>query len=217
MNNSVTLNKLAYNLSELLGNPYDDVLIERLKFELINVRAKFIRRDLERNGMSREFLQSLGEIELVCTDISDCTEVLSFDNVLKTKLQVQKPLRTKTTDTFFYVGTIDKKHPFQESSFDDLEYLKHNKFTGSITRYIYLNQRVYIINPPTKVFKWLNITSVFANPQDAGKANNCGVCYTDDDPFYIGEDMASDIEREVYNLFRADIPNENPQIKINND
>ena len=218
MNNSVTLNKIAYNVSALLGNPYDDVLIERIKFEAVNIRATLIRRDLDRNGMSTEFLQSLGELELTCTDISDCTEVLSFDNVLKTKEKIPKPLRTTASDSFFYVGTIDKKKSFQESKFSDLEYTKCNKFTGNITKYVYLNERVYIINPPTDVFKWINIVSVFANPQDAGMLNTCdGTCYTDDSSFYVSEDMVATIEREIFNLFRGGQPSENPQVKINND
>lgn len=201
---SASLNEISYSIANTLGKDRDHTFIEKVKFDVISMRATLIRRDYERNGISREFVQSLGCIKLICVDSAECCTVKSKKNVLRTEIKVPKPIRTKG-DSFHYVGTVDKLFPFQETNFEDLVYTLENRFTGNYPRYAYLNEYVYIFNEPSTNFKYININGIFADPREVANFAECddSDCYTDDEVFPIAEDMIPIIQTELLNRYRV--------------
>jgi len=216
---NISLNKLAYNFALVRNRQYDNYFIEKVKMDCIGVRAMLIRRDLERNGISREFLQSLGCIPLVCADPKECCVGLPAEyELLRTDRKVPKPARTKDSDSFYFVGTVDKRKSFYEIPFELYDFVGYNKYTGNLTYYIYMNDYVYIVNPPTDTFKWLNITSVFADPRQIADFQTCeGDCYSDDDPFPLSEDLLPLLMAELLRMYSQDLPTEDKEVRVNNN
>lgn len=216
---AITLNKIGYGIASKLGRVLDYSLREEIKFSAIGIRALLIRRDLDRNGLSKEFLQSLGCIPLVCVDTAECCDlgIKSYDKVFRTDRKVPKPARTKDSDSFYYVGTINKRVSFGETTFDMLDFITQNRYTSKRTYYIYLNEYIYIVNPPTQTFKYINVESVFADPTVVYSFADCsGVsCKSDDDVFPMPEDMYPILEQELIKLYSIERPSIDPEVRIN--
>ncbi len=215
---NITLNKIAYSISHTLGLQYNTYLIEKIKFDAIGIRAMLTRRDMERNGISRQFLQSLGCIPLVCADLIECCNLSVNKDTLRTDRKIPAPLRTKDSDSFYYVGYVDKSKPFAELAFEDVGYLEGNRYTSKSTYYVYMNQYIYIINPPTDTFKYINVTSIFGDPRQVSDFDVCeGDCYNDDSPFPMSEDLLPLLERELLNMYAVSRPVEDGEVRINNN
>ena len=216
---NISLNRIAYNVSHTLGILYDTYLLEKIKMDAIGMRALLIRRDLERNNISREFLQSLGCIPLVCADPKECCELPPEYELLRTDRKVPKPARTKDSGSFYYVGTVDNRKEFYEIPFELTAFIDANKYTKHLPHYYYKNDYVYVINPPSDTFKYINITSIFADPrQVADYYQNCqGDCYTDDSPFPLAEDLLPLLTSELVRQYSAQRPVEDKETKINNN
>jgi len=216
---NISLNRIAYSAAYTLGRQYDNYLLEKLKFEAVGIAAMLIRRDFERNGVSREFLLSLGCIPLVCADPKECCVGLPAEyELLRTDRKIPKPARTKDSDSFYYVGTVDKRKSFYEVPFEIYDFVGQNKYTSRSTYYIYMNDYVYILNPPSDTFKWINITSVFADPRQIADFVTCsGDCYSDDSPFPLSEDLLPLLMTELLRLNSVDQPVEDKEVRINNN
>lgn len=218
MEAGITLNKIAYSVSHTLGIQYDQYLLEKIKFDAVGIRAMLLRRDLERNGISREFLQSLGCVPLVCADPKECCDLPSENEMLRTDRKVPKPARTKDSDSFYYVGTVDKRKAFYELPFEMMDFIDGNKYTKNMTYYVYMNEYIYIINPPTDTFKYINITSVFADPRAVKDFNDCeNDCYNDDSPFPLSEDLLPLLMNELLRMYSVQRPAEDKEVKVNNN
>lgn len=216
---NITLAKIAYNVSHTLGILYDEYLLEKIKMDAIAMRALLIRRDLDRNGISREFLQSLGCIPLVCADPKECCDLPAEYELLRTDRKVPKPARTKDSDSFYFVGTVDNRKSFYEIPFELTGFINANKYTKNLTHYYYKSDYVYIINPPSDTFKYINITSIFADPRQIVDFQSCqGDCYTDDSAFPLSEDLLPLLTSELIKQYSAyQRPVEDKEVKINNN
>lgn len=214
----ISLNKIAYSIAYSLGKETDFYLREKIKFDAVGIAAMLIRRDLERNPISREMLVSLGCIPLVCVDAGECCDVKTYTNVLRTDRKIPKPIRTKDSDSFYFVGLPDKTKAFMEIPFDLIDYTSEDRYTKDVTKYAYVNQYIYIYNPPSTTFKYINVTSIFADPRQVADFNDCeGACYTDDSPFPLSQDLLPLLEAELLRIYAANRPIEDKEVRINNN
>lgn len=184
-----SLNELAYSIATKLGKPIDYMLIQDIKFSIVNYRALFIRQDYTKNGRYHYLLvQDLGCLETELTDSAECCTVESGCDVVRTKLEIPDPVRLKGLEDFVFVGGIDKKTRYTMSIPEEIGYLQYSKFTKNDPRYYYMNKRIYLINVPVG---YVNVRGIFADPRKAELFNNCSGadCYTDDEQFPCPEDM----------------------------
>lgn len=218
METGITLNKIAYSVAHTLGMQDDYQLREKIKFDAVGYRALFARRDMVQNGLAKELLQPGGCVSLICVDAAECCNVKSFTTVLRTDKKIPKPLRTKDSDSFFYVGTVDKLTAFDEITFDMFDFTLSNKYTSKTPKYVYLNGYIYIFNPPTPTFNIISLVSVWADPRQLNEFN-CAEeeCYTDDSEFPMPQDWLPDMTKSLLDLYARQRPGEDKEVRINNN
>jgi hypothetical protein len=184
-----SLNEIAYSIATKLGKPTDIVLVNNIKFSIINYRALFIRQDFTKNGKVHQlYVQDLGCVPVEKTDSAECCDVESGCSVYRTVDILPDPVRLKGLEDYTFVGAINKITRYTALLPEEVQFLGYNKYTKHDPRYIYRNQRVYVFNVQPE---YINIRGVFADPRDASRFNHCddADCYTDDDNFPIPEDM----------------------------
>jgi hypothetical protein len=215
-----TLNEIAYSIASKIGMSNDLEIRETIKFDAVNARAMFIRRDIGNNPMSRNYLQSLPSLPIICADINaDCGNVnLGLKSgmlVHRTKDPVPETVRTKGSSTFYYVGTIDKQTSFQEIQPEMIAAFSATKYTSNQPRFFLLNNYIYLINLPNKNLKYINITGVWEDPRHINSV--CDSCYSDDDEFPIPADMVSLITEYLIKIYSTQRAHEDQEVRVNNN
>lgn len=184
-----SLNEIAYSIATKLGKPIDIMLINDIKFSVINYRSLFIRQDYTKSGKYHQLLvQDLGCVPVEKVDSAECCTVESGCFVYRTKDKIPDPIRLKGLEDFTFVGATDKISRYTSILPEEIEYLKHNKYTSKDPRYYYMNEYVYLLNLQPE---YVNIRGIFADPREVAKFNQCedAECYTDDSRFPVPEDM----------------------------
>ena len=195
----MTLNQIAEDIARDIGKPYDRTNLEQLKYDVVTLRAQFLRQDVKRNRyLSPVYEQDLGCIDLESTDIAECCDsTITVDcKVHKTTANVPTPLSVTNGYLFTYAGGIDKQTPYGYIKPEQISYTLASKYIGGKPYYYFINDRVYVFNSTSK---YVNLRGVFNDPRDAEEFNLCdgADCYTDDDDFPITGDLASRISMTI--------------------
>ena len=195
-----SLNKLADNLISALGKPFDHALRERAKFAIQYYRAMLIRRDFERNGVSRQNIQSF-TMPLIKVDAADTDVVEVGCKIKRTKDRVPTPVRLKG-GSFRYVGSPNRKNKeWTETDQTELIYTGQNTYTNNVIRYNYINGYIYVYTFGCKV-KYVTVEAAFEDPSEViGLTIASSACFSDDEPYPIGIDMMQTI---TTNLMRGE-------------
>ncbi len=194
-----TLNEISYSLASKLGKPFDYLLIQDLKFSIINYRALFIRQDYTKNGVyNRVLVQDLGCIPTELVDSAECCDLESDCLVRKTTLTLPQPVRLKGLEDFVFVGGIDKRTRFTMTIPEEIQFIGYSKYSKNEPRYYYMNDSVYLIKSDAD---YINIRGIFADPREAAIFNHCegADCYTDDNNFPCPQDMITGIMTGIIN------------------
>jgi hypothetical protein len=192
-----TLNEIAYNISTLVGKPFDQALLEQLKFQIRYYRALLIRRDFDRNAfMTPQLIQSLGCVEMKEVDLSECPNHLTGYTLFRTKERIPEPIRMKNGNAFSYVGSIDRIRPYRQLIAEEIPYVNHAKFAKSMSSFFYQDGFIYVYNVAPEV---INIQGIFADPEvAAGFFDEVGVpCYSDDTAYPVTLDMVQAITQSI--------------------
>ena len=101
-----SLNQYAQQLADALGRPFDALLKERIKDYIVQERATFLQRTMDKDGVDKEYRQTYyAEIEQInAKEITGGT--IDTPNALiiyKTINRIPKPIRWKNYTPFFYV------------------------------------------------------------------------------------------------------------------
>lgn len=203
-----SLNKYAERLAYALNDPLNMMLRANLKFSIIYWRATLIRRDVQQNGLSDEFLQRFF-FDLIKVDkVDNCNYTIGCDYILRSKYVIPKPVRLKTDVTFKFVGVLDQKDNFKAATyveFEEFRYTEHNKYTPKVIRYNWTNGYFYFFT--NTLLKRGIAQAILVDPSSV--ASLCDeVCYTDDSEFPLAEDMFQAI---VQGILKGEFPIMNPQ------
>lgn len=212
-----TLNQIAERIAYAQNQPFNEMLKDNLKFSIRYWRATFIRRDIQANGMSDEFLQRI-YVDLQKVSKADaCNFDLNCTTILRTSVQIPKPIRVKNDVLFKFVGNVDGK-PFTYTEFEEVPYTCYNRFTSKVIRYCYVNGYIYVFN--NTLLKKLAIQTPFVDPYQANAL--CEGCYNDDSEFPCPEDMIQQIfqgivngELKVVNPTDEEVDIQEDNIKVN--
>jgi hypothetical protein len=189
-----TLNQIADDIAYKLGEPFNYILKENLKYTVKYWRAVLIRRDLERNAPSVELYQSF-VVPLIKVDKADnCYQPVNCI-VLKTDRDVPASVRIKSDVPYKFVGSIERSINFTYTHLEELPLTFENEYTSNVIRYSLINRRLYIYNN-TK-FQNVCIEDIWADPSEV---NICDTdCYTDDKPFPLPDDILALIVSSILN------------------
>lgn len=218
----ITLNKIAYDIADSLDKPFDVRFVERIKFAVLYWRAELIRRDSEKNNISKEFLNKF-VTDLVDVDIADNCAIDVGCKVKRTRYKIPRPIRQKDVDSLFaFVGSADGKKSFSMVDMELLDLYKHSKYTNKEPRFDYTNGYIYLYDMSSESYrskiKYIRIHGVFFDPRSISDVLCDGSpCWSDDDELPIGSDMIRTItEGIIQGKLRLPNPDEE-EIKINDD
>jgi hypothetical protein len=192
-----SLNEIAYNISTLLGKPFDQALLEQLKFQIKYYRSLLIRRDFERNAfITPQYVQSLGCVAMVQVDLSECPTHLTGYTLFRSTERVPNPIRLKSGNAFTYVGSIDRIKPYRQISPEEVPYVNHAKFAKYQASFFYLDGYIFVYNVAPEV---VNIQGMFEDPEKAAEFwdEEGNPCYSDDSVYPVTGDMIQAITQSI--------------------
>jgi len=205
-----TKNEIIYSIMDKLSPHLTDdneISIREISFEIDNVRALFLRNELNKNRtIDSNIIQDLGCVEMEISDTAECCEVSSGCKIIRTKLEIPTAIELHNSTALTRVGPVDKME--QDYSFISST---RAKFTGNgkynqNNIYAFLhNKKIYLVskNDKLKFIKYINIAGVFENPEDVGLFSSCSgeTCYTFNSKYPINSWMINHITDAVYNKF----------------
>ena len=218
----ITLNKIASDIAGNLDKPFDVRFIERIKFAVLYWRAELIRRDSEKNNISKEFLNKF-VTNLIDVDIADSCLIDIGCKVKRTQYKIPRPIRQKDVDSLFpFLGSADGKQSFSMVDMELLDMYKHSKYTNKEPRVDYTNGYLYVYDMSSESYrskiKYIRIHGVFFDPRAISEIMcDDEPCWTDDDELPIGSDMVRTIiEGITQGKLRLPDPDEE-EIKVSED
>jgi len=199
----MTLNELAYNLLNLLraGRSSNDeqISLSQIKFNIKHYRAMFIRRDYARNGLvTRHLEQSLGCLDLIEVDASQCCSFEVGCPIYRTSLKIPRTVRLNFREAITYTGAVNGTQRIPMVEPYEVEYLMYDKYTKRNPKVFMIEDYMYIYNP--NGISKINVRGIFEDPEELG-AYNCetGVCYDSNSQFPLPADMVSAISAGLLN------------------
>lgn len=157
-----SLNRISYNIAEIVGKPNDLSVILRVQDLIIYYRALFLRRTIVNNNhVSSHFKQHIIS-DMISVDISDI-QCLTNKLILRTKNIIPKAIRVVNGELYTYVGGVDGQAPFYEINDRALNLIPYDKFSSKLPRFFIRNSYIYVFNTsPNKI----RITGVFEDPRE---------------------------------------------------
>lgn len=190
----ISLNEIVGILSSRVGQPFNESLQEELKVVANYKLAQFFKRLLDKNPEQRRFFLKDFSAELIKVDKVDCPVDVGCD-VLRTVKEIPVPLRNNQ-NLFDFVGTVDKLSAFAYATPEQINFLKHSKYTGNLPKYFYVDKKVYIYN--NLDLEYINIRGVYTDRRELKDFLCVGeACFTDDDQFDAPDDVINDIIRDI--------------------
>lgn len=179
------LSQIVYDILNTVskGLPSDDTpYSERhLVYLINNTRAILIRSELEKGKVvSGNIVQNLKGIK-VSREHSSLTECCASDQCLYvTEKELPVPITTNNKTLFTYVGN-DKGKSFQATSYQNIIYDRSSTITRNMTRYFYLEKKIYIVAPKNESgLENITVHGIFEDPQKTNEFATCecegGLC-----------------------------------------
>lgn len=185
---------LAQKIADNIDRPFDDMLLERLKSDIVSYRAVIVRREHDKTGrFAGTLVQDISPIKVISVDSIECGAPTGC-NVMRTESVIPKPIRVKGNTNFTYIGAVNRMTPFTYIHPEEVKYLEHTKYGKNYPRYSYLNGYIYIFNSSATS---ILIRSVFADPFELANLKDCdgNTCFQDID---IDTDMENGIKSFIY-------------------
>ena len=161
-----TLNLVADKLANLLKQPDNHELKERIKESFKNLMATYIRQSVEKHGIDDSLVISF-EVKLITTKFPESIFHEQGIQVKRTEFKLPTPVRFQNSSPFVYVG--DGVNAFT--------YVNEREFTktissfpsGSSLIYLYKNGYIYCKSmDDTHIIKHesLRADSIYENPEE---------------------------------------------------
>lgn len=199
-----TLKEIAYDIVTThgkykLGSERFQDLLEVVKRMIKEHYALYVRRDVERNGGSEEFYQTIS-VRLQKVDKSEAQCYPVGCTILRTVNKIPKAIRLKIPTLFKFVGSIDRTITFTKTELEELPFTFYNDWTANIPRYIYKDGYIFVFN--FNKLKVLTIEGAFVDIVDGDicNENNCIDIYADDVEYPVPLDILVTIKSEILTL-----------------
>ena len=219
-----SLGTIAQTIADNIGKPFDELLLERLKYEIISKRATLVRNDFTKNKIVYpQLVQDIGCIDMEKTSSSECCSIDLGDDckVSKSIQKVPSPIRLKENSSpFTYVGGVNKSTPFTWTLPEKIPYMLGRRYgKKNQLYYTYLNEHIYVFHLYSQsAVEKISLRAVWEDPVALAKLKNCnGEQCIPETEFPIPRDMEDAIKRLIYDELRAmDVTIEN-EIPIDED
>lgn len=183
----MTLNQIVDSLADSFSRSFDVAFKERLKFTVQYWRARLIKQEIDKGNYHDLFYHTI-VLPLKNVDLIDNCSVTLDCPILRTTDKVPAPVRFRGVKSFAFVGSTTGKIKFEYSNLDMLDIKLEGKYRSKAIFYEYRNDYIYVFN--NLKLKNIAIRGVFADLEKLKQYQcNDDVCYTDDMPYPLPEDM----------------------------
>lgn len=216
-----SLNQYAQQFADSLGRPYDAVLRERIKDLIVQERATFLQRTMDKDGIDKEYRQTYyATLELVYVNEVTPQGVpqplgITDKQVYKTTNKIPKPIRWRNYTPFMYVGSEAGNAPYRMGNYYTKSINAFLPLIGEVIMYDYIDGYIYVFpNYTTEgavipLSTSLRIDEVIQNPRfirtnsAIESRENC-IMFTDDMEFPLPLDMINSLKLSLKELFITD-------------
>lgn len=179
----MTLTEIATIIDDGLNRPFDPLLLERVKRLVVLEYNTFIVEQVDKYGYQGFYKMPYVVNSFEIVNMSRSSTLESANKILRSTSKVPEPANIKNPAPFYYLGSVDGKHPFVYIDFGFQSYLSKLPLVNSIVGYGWVNGYIEIYNN-TSIQEVL-IEHPFADLRvDYGDSNiSSGIHYTDNMEF----------------------------------
>lgn len=214
--NRPSLNQLSEILAERSGRQHDYGFKQELKVLIHLWRQRLLVDSLNAKPEDRKFFRVWLDLPVIDVPISDFPNFPNNHCIRRTRDCIPKSIRANST-LFDFVGYLNKSTVIPiEDSMQAVEIMSQSKYTGNLSRGVYINGYIYVTNFTGPAI------SVSLIPEDMSEVSkiecfDCGTndCYSDDSPYPVSGDigqriiqaiLATELNRNVVDLKTQEIP-----------
>lgn len=170
-----TLDNIAYEIIELVRpNRIDDsdIDLRLIKERIKDLRALFLYQELSKvRTVEQTYVQDLGCLTLEEVDPIECDTITGDNFILRTTVDIPRPLELRDRLLFTRIGPVDKtKPPFSVYKYEDTYYAEYGKFNKKLIKAFFRNDRIYVYANECvdfiKLIENINVQGVFENPEE---------------------------------------------------
>lgn len=191
----MTANQLLSDIRNLAtsGSNPENFRIEdsQILFWIDEVRSTLISQSLQkRPDVNDSWLQTLSCLSLIQVDKSECCEIETGCQILRTELEIPDTVDTNQDNFIVRVEDIMGNIISKSTSFKS-KYNNYTKFTSNKPKWFLKNNYIYVIN--SDFLTTINVTAVFERPSDLTSYTQCGgsTCYSTNSEYPCSLKMAS--------------------------
>jgi len=192
-----TLNKIATQIADGMGRPFDEMLHARLKDIIVQEAATLLQQTMDKDGVDREYRQTyIVDMKIVPADETNLSSNLT---ILRSINKIPTPIRFKNFTPFIYVGSKDGSFPYLFTNFYSASLQKYLPMIGEQISYDYIDKYLYIFNN-VKLEQVRSDAIYPRNIMDNYRAENTdisGVCFADDMEFPLPMDLVNVLIQKI--------------------
>jgi hypothetical protein len=165
------LSKIIYTIQELrskFSQSDDNPLSDRQVLFILNYyRSYLIIQDMEKGRPLSPFI--IQELTLDLEKVDKGIGFVTKDMILRTKIEIPKPIEGHMHDYFSYVGRADFEVRWTQLDLQSLKSVSYTRHAGRFPRWFARESFIYVKFPPTCTIKKVLIRGVFEEPELVAK------------------------------------------------
>jgi hypothetical protein len=165
------LSKIIYTIQELrskFSQSDDNPLSDRQVLFILNYyRSYLIRQDMEKGRPLSPFI--IQELTLDLEKVDKGIGFVTKDMILRTKIEIPKPIEGHMHDYLTYVGRADFEDRWTQLDLQSLKSVSYTRHAGRFPRWFARESFIYVKFPPTCTIKKVLIRGVFEEPELVAK------------------------------------------------
>jgi hypothetical protein len=165
------LSKIIYTIQELrskFSQSDDNPLSDRQVLFILNYYRSFlIRQDMEKGRPLSPFI--IQELTLDLEKVDKGIGFVTNDMILRTKINIPKPIEGHMHDYLTYVGRADFEDRWTQLDLQSLKSVSYTRHAGRFPRWFARESYIYVKFPPTCTVSKVLVRGVFEEPELVAK------------------------------------------------
>lgn len=211
-----SINQLVSEIAQATGKTNSVPARRAIKLGIIHARNEMIRKSFSNHNYTDKVLQQRFKLKLIDVPDGDLynTDKIVHDKIKRTESKVPRPVRLLNNTPFHSIRTVGIKHPVEVAFVKEATTQFYSELPGmmSTITYDYINDYIYINIPTDRKLANLGaiiVESVFEYPHlvetETVEAKKDIDNISDDDEFFIPEDLVGAIKKSVMELMMLNI------------
>lgn len=163
------------------------------------VRSMMINQSIQKRGdISDVWIQTIGCLDMIVVDTSECCEITTDCNLLRSNVQIPPTIETDGINMIMSVSGLDDTVIAKINSFR-ARLRRSNRFIRNTPGWYIKNRYIYISNSDNSLAK-VTIRGIFENPLDLANFVDCSgdACIDLESEYPISLKMANEITNYIF-------------------